>query len=225
MISKRLLSIANEIPIGTNFICDIGTDHAFLPIYLINHKIIMNAIATDINVKPLLHAQKNINKYKKDYGSIELINSPGLNWISFKKNIIFNFCIISGMGAATIINILKNDNKNIKQYIICSNNKNELIRKWIKKNRFYISKEIFIKEKGIIYIMIIINKLKGIRIVTNNDLFFGPYFLKNKNKLFYDFWKNKLIIYENILFHLPNNNLKYKMYSNIIKNIKSEIQL
>ena len=46
MLNARLLACANFVQ--GNFVCDVGTDHAFLPIYLVQNQIVEKAIASDI---------------------------------------------------------------------------------------------------------------------------------------------------------------------------------
>ena len=61
-INDRLLTTIPFVRQNKRF-ADIGTDHAYLPIYLINRGIITNAIAADINKGPLDKAHENICKY------------------------------------------------------------------------------------------------------------------------------------------------------------------
>lgn len=59
-LSKRLLAVAGFVTPGSR-VADIGTDHAFVPIYLMEHKIVPSALAMDIGKGPLL-AARNISK-------------------------------------------------------------------------------------------------------------------------------------------------------------------
>ena len=58
-ISKRLLCAA-EFARNGDFIADVGTDHAYLPIYLCTKGIIKGAVVSDINEGPIERATKNI---------------------------------------------------------------------------------------------------------------------------------------------------------------------
>ena len=55
-ISKRLLSAANFAQKG-DFIADVGTDHAYLPIYLYTQGVIKGAVVSDINEGPIERAK------------------------------------------------------------------------------------------------------------------------------------------------------------------------
>ena len=47
-------------------LADVGTDHGYIPIALIQRQKIKSAIAMDINKGPLAHAQDNIATYRPD---------------------------------------------------------------------------------------------------------------------------------------------------------------
>ena len=62
-LTPRLQAIADSIN-EYEVLADIGTDHAFLPIYLMLNGKITKAIATDINKGPIDIAEERIKKYK-----------------------------------------------------------------------------------------------------------------------------------------------------------------
>ena len=60
-LSKRLSTVASLVRDGA-IVADIGTDHAYLPIYLVQANIAKRAIASDINEGPIMRARANIEK-------------------------------------------------------------------------------------------------------------------------------------------------------------------
>ena len=60
-LSLRLRTIASLVPKGA-FVCDVGTDHGFLPIFLMQSGIARGVIATHINEKPLKKEEENLKK-------------------------------------------------------------------------------------------------------------------------------------------------------------------
>ena len=58
-LTKRLQTIASLVPNGAR-VCDIGTDHALLSIYILKNKNPESIISTDKNEKPLEKEKKNI---------------------------------------------------------------------------------------------------------------------------------------------------------------------
>ena len=99
-LSKRLSLIAKLVNEGSS-VCDVGTDHGYLPAFLYLSRRCKNVIATDINEKPLLSARKNLEKLGAD--GVRLILCDGLSGVE-KENI--DTVIIAGMGGEVISGII-----------------------------------------------------------------------------------------------------------------------
>ena len=65
MITKRLKAIADLVP-GNSSVIDIGTDHAYIPIYLYQNNITKDVTATDISSRVLESSLNNLEKYNLD---------------------------------------------------------------------------------------------------------------------------------------------------------------
>ena len=100
-LSKRLSTAASYVRSGA-FVADIGTDHAYLPIYLVLNGIAVFALASDINEGPILKARENVSKYGlNDKIYTEIAN--GLDKIEkYKPTDI----VICGMGGELIAKII-----------------------------------------------------------------------------------------------------------------------
>ena len=61
MITKRLKAIADLVPVNSSVI-DIGTDHAYIPIYLYQNNITKDVTATDISSRVLESSLNNLEK-------------------------------------------------------------------------------------------------------------------------------------------------------------------
>ena len=215
-LSKRLDVISSLVPIQANVI-DIGCDHALLDIYLCQKKICKNIIATDINKNALLNAQDNIKKYKLDR-KIETRLGNGLDIL--KDSDIIDTIVISGMGAHTIVGILKNNLdklKNINTIIIQSNTKLEFLRKEIIKLNYIIDDEVMVVDNKKTYT--VIKYIKGKKKYSRKELYFGPILLAKKDKLFISNAKSEYDKLNLLLKLLPKNKIaeRYK--------IKKEIRL
>ena len=103
MISERLKAVAGMVTKGKK-VADIGTDHGYVPIYLVENSICSKVYAMDINEGPLKIADKNIAIHGLS-DKIETIQSNGME--KLKDNMV-DGAIISGMGGDLIVNILKN---------------------------------------------------------------------------------------------------------------------
>lgn len=214
-LPKRLEAIANIVPLNSNII-DIGCDHGLLDIYLCQKGISQKIIASDINKSALSNAIANIKKEKLER-SIETRLGDGLNTI--KESDQIDTAIISGMGAHTIVGILKNNLNTLKKIntiIIQSNTKNYFLRKEITKLNYLIADEKIVKDKDKIYI--IIKFIQGKRKYSHRELYFGPILLKENSKLFQEYQHKeleKLLLLQKMI---PKNKIidRYK----ILKEIK-----
>ena len=180
-ISKRLASIASLVPVNSSVI-DIGCDHALLDIYLYQNNISNNIIASDVNANALTNAKNNVIKYNLT-DKIDVRLGNGLDTLKDNDNI--DTIIMSGMGAHTIIGILKNNIpklNNINTIIVESNNKLSFLRKEMTKLGFMINDEEIIEDNNKIYI--IIKFIKGRAKYSKKDIYFGPVLLKKNSEIF-----------------------------------------
>ncbi len=100
-LTPRLAMVAGLVRRGSNF-CDVGTDHAFLPVYLIQQNICPRGIASDLREGPLSIAAHTVRSHGLE-GKITLILSDGLEKIPPDNADDF---IFAGMGGVTILNII-----------------------------------------------------------------------------------------------------------------------
>lgn len=192
MNSKRIVAIATLVK-KNSLILDIGTDHGYLPIYLLKNNIVNSAIASDISKNALNSAKINIKKNNLE-NKIKLYVTDGIQDITDKYDTI----IISGMGTDTIKHILNSENLPLN-IILQSNTKHYDLRKFMMNKGFAIEKEIVCKDNNLWYP--IISYIKAKEVLTEEELLFG----KSNNKEYYIFLKNK---YEKILSKLPSKNQK-----------------
>lgn len=148
---KRLLACADMVS-GKGTVCDVGTDHAYLPAYLVSSGICRNAIASDIGENPLKYAHKNLEKLGL-LDKITLIQSDGLENIPCDN---VSDVIIAGMGGETICGIIGNSEwiKNDVNIILQPMTKAPLLREWLWKNKFEIIREIAVEDGKFIYTII-----------------------------------------------------------------------
>ncbi len=131
-------------------VVDVGTDHAYLPIYLVKTGIITHAIASDLREDPLANAEKNINRY----GLAEHIKTVLSNGLENVPETEADDIIISGMGGEVIIDIIKNAKwlKNAdKRLILQPMSEDEKLRDFLKDNKFFIEREEAVISKNKVY--------------------------------------------------------------------------
>ena len=183
-LSKRLEEISSLVPLKARVV-DIGCDHGLLDIYLYQNGIVSKIIASDINENALSNAKENIKKNNLE-DIIETRLGSGLEVINLNDKI--DTIIISGMGAYTIVEILKNNPEilsTISTIIIQSNTKNYYLRKEITKMNYLIEEEKIVKDNNKYYT--IIKFTKGYQKYTKKELYFGPKLLSNSSKIFEEY--------------------------------------
>lgn len=196
---NRIEAIASLVD-NDALVVDIGTDHAYLPIYLYENDITKNIVASDISSNALLFAKNNLEKHNLR-GKIKLVVSDGF------KNLdeCFDIAIISGVGTETIKKIL--DNEVLPNKLILSSHKNvSELREYMFKIGYKIEKEIIVYENNIYYN--IIKYVKGKDNLSKYDLLVG---LSND----INYKKHLLNKYKEI--YEKSHDKKYLEYINIIK--------
>lgn len=138
-ISNRLLSCAELITPGSK-IADIGTDHAYIPIWLSINKKISHALACDIRIGPLENARKNIKHFHMEK-IVETRLSDGLENIAPEET---DEIIIAGMGGNMISNILEKcswKNKSEKKFILQPMKYESKLRSYLASKGYEIKSE------------------------------------------------------------------------------------
>ena len=151
-LDSRLMAIANLVRKDRVF-ADIGTDHAYLPVYLVENGIISKAIAADLRVGPLENAKYAVVSYGFTE-QIELRLSDGLD--NFKENEVEEIAV-AGMGGLLISQFiertgwLKNENIHL---ILQPMTHVEELRKTLFDNGFIIDKEVVAEDGDKLYIIL-----------------------------------------------------------------------
>lgn len=148
-LSKRLKRIAEHVD-KCESVADIGTDHGYIPIYLVKEGICEKAIASDINKGPIEKAKVNV-AFEGVSNKIKCLLGPGLNPLKVGE---VNGVILAGMGGNLTRDILLADMDKVKKYdfIILQPAQNpEVLREFLYKNDYEIIDEDLIKDEGRFY--------------------------------------------------------------------------
>lgn len=150
-LGKRLKKVAGLI-LPSDKLADVGCDHGYLSVYLIEKQICKYVIAMDVNKGPLQKAEENIRRFGyKDY--IETRLSNGLNKLNINEAEGY---ICAGMGGPLALEILWNDRdkvKEMRQVILQPQSELWLVRRTLKQWGFVIDKEDIEFEDGKYYFM------------------------------------------------------------------------
>ncbi len=146
-LSPRLQMCANMINPNASIV-DVGTDHAYLPIWLARMGRISKAIACDINLMPLERAKKNIDKYEVS-SIIETRISDGLKGINEGE---VDEIIIAGMGGELIAKIIEDTEWIKSKKLILNPMSSDMnLRVYLSKNGYEINEEVAVLSDNKVY--------------------------------------------------------------------------
>ena len=147
MLDRRLMAAADFVRRDA-VVADIGTDHAYLPVFLIGTNKAKRAVAADINEGPVLRARQNVRQYKME-DKIEVVQTDGLTGLDTKGVTDIAIC---GMGGELISKILESapfvkDEK--IRLILQPMTKSEDLYRYLCENGFSIVDEALVREDRI----------------------------------------------------------------------------
>ncbi|MBA2795971.1 tRNA (adenine(22)-N(1))-methyltransferase [Streptococcus porcinus] len=203
ILSKRLQMVADYIPHNRKLL-DVGSDHAYLPIALVERGDIEAAIAGEVVQGPFLSAQKNIEASGLDK-QIEARLASGLEAMTIDDHI--KTITICGMGGRLIAEILeagKEKLAGIETLVLQPNNREDDLRHWLAANQFTITAESILEENGKYYE--IIQALPGSTALTDLECRFGPLLSKEKSPIFKAKWQKELDKLAYALSCIPEDN-------------------
>jgi len=135
---------------GGTALVDVGTDHAYLPIWLAKQGLIRCAVAVDIRPGPLDRARANIERYGvSDLVSVRL--SDGLESLLPHEA---EDIVIAGMGGLMMIHILEQTpwlRQSHRRLILQPMTKAEQLRCYLSQNGFFVEQEQAAEEDGHVY--------------------------------------------------------------------------
>lgn len=217
MLSLRLKTVAALVPSGAR-VCDIGTDHARLPIYLIQSGIAKNVIAADLREKPLAKARENIAAAKVT--GIETRLSDGFNEVDFNE---FDTAIIAGIGGEVISGIIKRADilkSSDKLLILQPTTSPEVLRRFLCENGFLTESETPVLDNGKLY-SVIAARFNGKPQIRGEAYYYignitpdttaGNMYIKKQY--------NRIIKCAAALANIPEKSREYEYYNNLSKEI------
>ncbi|WEG14249.1 tRNA (adenine(22)-N(1))-methyltransferase TrmK [Pullulanibacillus sp. KACC 23026] len=202
-VSMRLSLLARWIPVGSK-LADIGSDHAYLPVYAFQTGRIVKAIAGEVNQGPYESAREtvqglNLSTY------IEVRKGNGLEVIEKHE---VDTIVVAGMGGALIRNILEEGKSRLSDdqtLILQPNNGEEALRDWLYMNQWKIDKEAILEEDGHIYEAMKVSKSKDRFDYSQEDLLFGPFLRVEQSATFIKKWSRELEKWEGIYRGIQEN--------------------
>lgn len=187
-ISKRLQAVSDMVASGS-CLADVGTDHGYIPIYLVEEKRIPCAIAMDINRGPLSRARENIERNGLS-DQIETRLSDGLDALLPGEA---DTIVIAGMGGPLAVEILKRGRavlESCRDLILQPQSEIWTVRRYLDENGWRIRRENMILEEGKYYPMLLASRgnSEALDIVK---LFYGPRLLEKRHPVLLDYLKKE----------------------------------
>lgn len=214
-LSERLLSLAKMVPTGAK-VADIGTDHAFLPCYLVKKKIVSHAIGIDVNEGPFQIAKRTVEEQRLS-SLIEIRLGNGL--LPLRPGEV-DVAVLAGMGGSAMRDILVQSpeivaglNKLIIQPMIGA----EAIRYWLHEQGWVIIEEDLIYEDKRVFQVIGAKKGKG-QSLSLMEACYGPLLIRKRHPLLKQIIAKDIMGLQEILMQLA------KSQSNEAKKKYSEFQ-
>lgn len=205
MISKRLELVASFVPQGA-ILLDVGSDHAYLPIELVERGQIEGAIAGEVVEGPYQSAVKNVEAHGlKEKIQVRLANGLA----AFEGADQVSVITIAGMGGRLIARILEeglDKLANVERLILQPNNREDDLRIWLQENGFQIVAESILEEAGKFYEILVVEA--GQMKLSASDVRFGPFLSKELNPVFVQKWQKEAVKLEFALGQIPDKNLE-----------------
>ena len=148
-LQPRLQCIASLVPKGAR-LADIGTDHGYLPVYLLQEGTIGHAIASDINALPLAHARATA----AEYGVTEKLDfrlCPGL--AKLRPEECDTVAIAGGETIRGIVEAAAWTRDGAHTLSLQPQTKADLLRRWLCANGYRFLSETLVRDKEQLYVV------------------------------------------------------------------------
>lgn len=217
-LNQRLKNVSKYI-VG-DLLADIGSDHAYLPIFAIENNLTKQAIAGEVIKGPFEASQRSVAEHQLGK-VIDIRLGDGLSVLEDSNNV--TTVTICGMGGPLIAKILNEGQiklNNKPRLVLQSNVQSSAIRKLLPNLGYTITNEEIFEEKGHIYEIIVADFSEHPVTMTEQALKFGPVLLLNKNEYFYKKWQHE----KDALLKIKSN-LNEQQHATRLDEINKEINL
>lgn len=191
-LSKRLEAVVALVPTVPT-VCDVGCDHGYVAITLLQRGIAERVIAMDVNAGPLEQAKKNAALYKMTE-KLQFRLSDGLAGVKPGEADAF---LLAGMGGRLMVRIMKEGRAVMEQMrgaVLQPQSELSFVRRYIYESGWHIVKEDMVFEadgalpdEGKYYPMMYIEPGEAV-LPTETELLYGPLLLKEKHPMLRQFF-------------------------------------
>lgn len=219
-LSKRLQAVADLLSEGMR-VADIGCDHGFLSIYLVESGKSPACIALDVNKGPLERAREDIDRQRlSTYIETRLSNGAcGLRFTETEKNrrLEVEAAVLAGMGGKLMIRLVEESLDKfcaMQEFILQPQSEIAQVRSFLRQKGFGITAEDMVLEEGKFYPIMKVEAGKGRPCPESagererQELYdcFGEHLLTQKHPVLRQFLEREKALYEGILEELGRQN-------------------
>ncbi|OPX43155.1 tRNA (adenine(22)-N(1))-methyltransferase [Ruminiclostridium hungatei] len=199
-LKGRLKLISDKVPqCGT--VADIGTDHAYIPVYLVQQERCRRAVASDVRPGPVRVADRNISKYRLSH-RIETRLGSGLETLEESEA---DAIIIAGMGGTLLAGLLEAGAEKIggrAVLVLQPMNDLDIVRKWLYDHKFDIYDEELAAEGNKIYCVMAAGYTGQNKNYEDFQLHVGECLIKKRDPLLVPYCEMKIRQLERVLAQL-----------------------
>lgn len=203
VLSQRMRMVADMVSKG-NVLADIGCDHGFVSIYLLENGICPKVIAMDVNEGPLLRAGEHI-KERGLSPYIDVRLSDGMEKLLLGEA---DSILIAGMGGRLVIKILTDcmeKAKALKEIILQPQSELHLVREFLNESGFHILEENMVRDNGKYYPAMRVRwQQDGPKPLSEEELWYGPFLLQGNNPVLREYLENEKAKYMQIAKDIEN---------------------
>ena len=225
-LSKRLEMVASFVPTGA-IVADIGSDHAYLPCYLVHKGIASRAVAGEVVKGPFESAVRQV----RSEGLTEKITvrmADGLAAIEESDQV--STVTIAGMGGPLIVSILEKHPaalKTVTRLILQPNIHAKAIREWALAHSWAIQDEVILEEDGKVYEIVVLQR--GQMNLTEAEILLGPKLMMTKSDVFKQKWSREITNWQRVQQAIeqaeatPENEAKRQELTHLIQLVQEVI--
>ncbi|STO07820.1 tRNA (adenine(22)-N(1))-methyltransferase [Exiguobacterium aurantiacum] len=186
-LDRRLKQVVDFIPPGS-ILADIGSDHAYVPCYLVQHGIVERAIAGEVNRGPMEAAQAQVALIGAT-DKIDVRLGDGLAVLEADEATCISIC---GMGGSLIRSILKAGRSKlgaVERLVLQPNVDGEHVREWLLEAGYELVDERIVEENDKVYEILVGERGTETRYSEDEterkwQLLFGPFLLERRPEPF-----------------------------------------
>ncbi len=204
-LSRRLGRVAENVESG-GIVADIGCDHGFTSIYLVQRGQVRGAIALDVNAGPLARATEHVGQYGLE-DRIQVRLSDGMEALSPGE---VDTILISGLGGALMERILEQGKdvvREAEELVLSPQSEIFLVRRKVHELGFAIVHEEMVEDQRKYYV--IIRAVPGRECYGEEEYLYGRRLIQEGDQVFREYLRRELARLEGLELHMSGSSLSF----------------